>query len=116
MTKGQESDALHVGPDCIGGAARTGRNGRLGRVKIAHVRERNAPAGSPWRLAAARETGPDPRRWLDLEEARQRLVLEDPRRAHNAVLFRQPITTLDEHLARGLRVEALVEVVDGYAA
>jgi fumarylacetoacetate (FAA) hydrolase len=28
------------------------------------------------------------------------------------VLFRQPITTLDAHLARGLRVEALSEVVD----
>ena len=91
-------------------------DGRLGRVKIAHVRERNAPAGTPWRLAAARAPGPDPRRWLDLEEARQGLVVEDPRRAHNAVLFRQPITTLDEHLARGLRVEALAEVVDGYAA
>ena len=43
-------------------------------------------------------------------------MVEDPRRAHNAVLFRQPITTLDEHLARGLRVEALADVVDGYAA
>ncbi len=32
------------------------------------------------------------------------------------MLFRQPITTLDEHLARGLRVEALADVVDGYAA
>jgi len=30
-------------------------------VKIAHVRERHAPAGTRWRLAAARETGPDPR-------------------------------------------------------
>jgi fumarylacetoacetate (FAA) hydrolase len=53
--------------------------------------------------------------WLDLEEARQGLVVEDPRRAHNSVLFRQPITTLDDHLARGLRVEALGEIVDGYA-
>ena len=43
-----------------------------------------------------RAPGPDPQRWLDLEEARQGLVVEDPRRAHNAVLFRQPITTLDE--------------------
>ena len=88
---------------------------RLGRVKIAHVRERNAPAGTPWRLAAARDAGPDPQRWLDLEEARQGLLVEDPRRAHNALLFRQPISTLDEHLARGLRVEALAEVVEGYA-
>ena len=97
-------------------AERAVGDGRLGRVKIAHVRERHAPAGTPWRLAAARETGPDPKRWLDLEDARQGLVVEDPRRAHNAVLFRQPITTLDDHLARGLRVEALAEVVEGYAA
>jgi len=85
-------------------------------MKIAHVRERNAPAGTPWRLAAARDTAAEPRWWLDLEEARQGLLVEDPRRAHNAVLFRQPVTTLDAHLARGLRVEALTEIVDGYAA
>ena len=85
-------------------------------MKIAHVRERNAPAGTPWRLAAARDAGPDPQRWLDLEEARQGLLVEDPRRAHNAVLFRQPISTLDEHLARGLRVEALAEVRRGLRA
>ena len=83
-------------------------------MKIAHVRERNGPAGAPWRLAAARNA--DATRWLDLDEARQGLVVEDPRRAHNAVLFRQPITTLDDHLARGLRVESLAEVVEGYAA
>jgi fumarylacetoacetate (FAA) hydrolase len=83
-------------------------------VKIAHIRERNAPAGSPWRLAAARDAAAE--RWLDLEEARQGLVVEDPRRAHNAALFRQPVTTLDDHLARGLRVEALGEIVEGYAA
>ncbi|HEX5579245.1 MAG TPA: fumarylacetoacetate hydrolase family protein [Candidatus Limnocylindria bacterium] len=84
-------------------------------MKIAHVRERRAPAGTPWRLAAATDTGAEPQHWLDLEEARQGLVLEDPRRAHNAALFRQPITTLDDHLARGLRVEALAEVLEGYA-
>lgn len=83
-------------------------------MKIAHIRERHAPAGTPWRLAAARDAGAGS--WLDLEEARQGLVVEDPRRAHNSVLFRQPITTLDDHLARGLRVEALAEVVEGYAA
>jgi fumarylacetoacetate (FAA) hydrolase len=89
-------------------------------MKVAHVRERHAPAGTPWRLAAGvREGGAPtqaPRSWLDLEEARQGLVVEDPRRAHNSVLFRQPITTLDDHLARGLRVEALAEIVEGYAA
>jgi fumarylacetoacetate (FAA) hydrolase len=83
-------------------------------MKIAHVRARHAPAGSPWRLAAARDSAGE--RWLDLDEARQGLVVEDPRRAHNSALFRQPITTLDNHLARALRVESLAEIVDGYAA
>jgi fumarylacetoacetate (FAA) hydrolase len=83
-------------------------------MKIAHVRARHAPAGSPWRLAAARDSAGE--RWLDLDEARQGLVVEDPRRAHNSALFRQPITTLDDHLARALRVESLAEIVDGYAA
>jgi fumarylacetoacetate (FAA) hydrolase len=83
-------------------------------MKIAHVRERNAPAGTGWRLAAAHDT--DGRRWLDLEEARQGLLVEDARRAHNSVLFRQPVTTLDDHLARGMRIEALGEIVEGYAA
>ncbi|MEP6468835.1 MAG: fumarylacetoacetate hydrolase family protein [Chloroflexota bacterium] len=85
-------------------------------MKIAHVRERTAAAGTTWRLAAARDRGDAPQRWLDLEEARQGLVVEDPRRAHNSALFRQPVTTLDDHLARGLRVDALAEIVDGYAA
>ena len=83
-------------------------------MKVAHVRERNAPAGTPWRLAVARDAQAG--RWLDLEEARQGLVVEDPRRVHNSALFRQPVTTLDDHLARGMRVEALAEIVEGYAA
>ncbi len=83
-------------------------------MKIAHVRERHAPVGSPWRLVAALDAGEQPARWLDLDEARQGLVAADQRRAHNSVLFRQPITTLDAHLARGLRVEALAEIVEGY--
>jgi fumarylacetoacetate (FAA) hydrolase len=83
-------------------------------MRVAHVREKTAPAGTPWRLAAAREGGDAPRRWLDLEEARQGLVVEDPQRAHNSPLFRNPVTTLDDHLARGLRIEALVEILEGY--
>jgi fumarylacetoacetate (FAA) hydrolase len=82
-------------------------------MKVAHVRERTAPAGTPWRLAVARDR--EATRWLDLEEARQGLVVEDPRRAHNSPLFRQPVTTLDDHLARGMRIEALAEIVEGYA-
>ena len=83
-------------------------------MKVAHVRPRNAPAGTAWQLAAARDA--DARRWLLLDDARQGLLVEDARRAHNSPLFRQPVTTLDAHLARGLRVAALGEIVDGYAA
>ena len=79
-------------------------------MKIAHVRERVAPAGTPWRLAAALDAQCS--RWLDLEEARRALVAAEPARAHNSILFRQPITTLDAHLARGLRVDALGDLLD----
>ena len=79
-------------------------------MRLAHVRERHAPAGAPFRLAAALDK--QGRQWLDLEPARRRAAANDERLAHNSVLFRQPITTLDAHLARGLRVEALSEVVE----
>lgn len=86
---------------------------------LAHVRELHAPAGTPWRLAAARPSKDgirgDADRWIDLEVARRRLLAEDPRRAHNSVLFRQPLTTLDAHLAAGLRVAALAELTEGFA-
>jgi fumarylacetoacetate (FAA) hydrolase len=32
------------------------------------------------------------------------------------VLFRQPVTTLDDHLARGLRVATITDLVDGFVA
>ena len=92
-------------------------------MKIAHVRERHGPAGSPWRLAAALDrdaTGPnaglgiDPPTWLDLEIARRRLVVTNPALAHDHTLFRQPLTTLDDLLARGLRVEALRDLVEPF--
>lgn len=79
-------------------------------MKIAHVRERHAPAGAPWRLAAAVDDAGA--RWLDLEEARRSLAAADPRRAHNSTLFRQPVTTLDDHLARGMRVDALGDLLE----
>jgi len=85
-------------------------------VKIAHVRERFGPAGASWRLAAALDPAASPARWLDLEVARRRAVAADPRLAHNSVLHRQPLTTLDDLLARGLRVEALRELVEGFSA
>ena len=82
-------------------------------MRVAHVRELHGPAGQPWRLAAASGDGQP---WLDLEVVRRRLVAADPRRGHNAGLFRQPIATLDDHLERGLRIEALGELVEGFAA
>jgi fumarylacetoacetate (FAA) hydrolase len=79
-------------------------------VKIAHVRERHAPAGAPWRLAGRLDEG----RWLDLEAARRQLITRDPRFAHNEALFRSPVTTLDAHLAAGLRVDSLRALLDPY--
>ncbi len=78
-------------------------------MRIAHVRGRHAPAGAPWRLAAALGDA-----WLDLETARRRAAAADANRRHDSVLFRRPITTLDDHLARGLRIEVLAEVVDAF--
>ncbi|MEA2619744.1 MAG: hypothetical protein QOC97_517, partial [Chloroflexota bacterium] len=83
-------------------------------MKIAHVRERRAPAGAPWRLAAALDPGETPLRWLDLEVARRRVAAADPSLAHNTILFRQPITTLDDHLRRGLRVAALRDPLERF--
>jgi fumarylacetoacetate (FAA) hydrolase len=82
-------------------------------MKIAHVREVNAPAGTPWRMAAALDAGDQPRSWLDLEPVRRSQVQADPRLAHNSVLHRQPLTTLDAFLRHGLRVEVLGELVEG---
>jgi fumarylacetoacetate (FAA) hydrolase len=87
-------------------------------MRIGHVRERRGAAGAPWRLAASAtgSSGTASGAWLDLEVVRRRLLAADPRRAHNAILYRQPVTTLDDHLARGLRIEALAELVDGFTA
>jgi fumarylacetoacetate (FAA) hydrolase len=79
-------------------------------MKIAHVRAQHAPAGAPWRLSAALDA--DGTRWLDLEDARRSMVASDPARTHNSALFRQPITTLDAHLANGLRVDALGDLLE----
>jgi fumarylacetoacetate (FAA) hydrolase len=81
-------------------------------MKIAHIRERHAAVGSSFRLAAAIDG--EGARWLDLELARRRQASSDERLAHNSSLYRQPITTLDDHLARGLRVEALAEIIERF--
>ena len=87
-------------------------------MRLAHVRERHGPAGAPWRLAAAIDA-PAARdrtrpRWLELEVARRRAVAADPRLTHNSVLYRQPITTLDDALRAGLRVDSLRDLVDRF--
>ena len=81
-------------------------------MRLAHVLERNAPAGSPWRLAAALDAGGSS--WVDLEVARRRAIAGNPNLAHDSALHRARVTTLDDHLARGLRVEALAELVEGF--
>ncbi len=78
-------------------------------MKLAHVRDLRAPSGAPWRLVAALDDG-----WVDLDIARRRAIAADRNLAHDRVLHRQPVTTLDDHLARGLRVEAIGELVDGF--
>ena len=52
---------------------------------------------------------------MDLEASRRSLISRDPARAHNSALFRQPITTLDAHLAGGLRVDALADLLEADA-
>jgi fumarylacetoacetate (FAA) hydrolase len=84
-------------------------------MKLAHVRERYAPAGAPWRLVAALDRADEPARWLDLEIARRRAVAAAASRAHNEILYRRAVTTLDDHLGAGLQVEALADLVDGFA-
>ncbi len=81
-------------------------------MKLAHVREATAPAGAPWRLAAALPDG----RWLDLEQARRRLLADDGELAHNEPLLRRPVTTLDDHLAAGQRVATLGILVEPFTA
>src|SRR4051812_364701 len=86
-------------------------------MKLAHVRELRAPAGAPWRLAGApadRGARDGPAAWIALEAARRRAVAADRNLAHDRILHRQPVPTLDDHLARGLRVEALAELVEGF--
>src|SRR6188768_2565370 len=88
-------------------------------MRLAHVRERFAPAGAGWRLAAAADDGgggarAEPTFWIDLEVAGRRAVRARPALEHDSVLHRRPITTLDDHLAAGLRVDAARDLVDGF--
>jgi fumarylacetoacetate (FAA) hydrolase len=87
-------------------------------MRIAHVRESGAPAGAPWRLAGALaedgDGGAAAVHWVDLETARWRAVDARPALAHDSVLHRQAIGTLDDHLRRGLRVDALRDLLEGF--
>ena len=86
---------------------------------LAHVRSCMRRPGRPgaWpppcRRSRARH---DPDRWLDLEGPAAGCWPRTPREAHNSALFRTPLTTLDAHLAAGLRVAALAELVEGFDA
>jgi fumarylacetoacetate (FAA) hydrolase len=81
-------------------------------VRIAHVRPREGAPRGAWQIAAQVADG----RWLLVEEARRWLAADDPRRSHNASLFREPITTLDAFLADGRgRLEALRALVEPMA-
>ena len=82
-------------------------------MRLAHVRELHAPAGAPWRLAAALE--PANLHWVDLEVARRRAVAASSNLAHDSSLHRQKVTTIDDHLGRGLRVDALGELLEQFA-
>src|SRR4051794_24347255 len=69
-------------------------------MRLAHVRDRHGPSGAAWRLVGASGgTGTaGPQSWIELEVARRRAVAADPRLAHNSVLHRRPIATLDDVL------------------
>ena len=82
-------------------------------MRLAHVRDRHGPAGARWRLVAGVGDGA-PERWLELEVARRRAAAADPRLAHNSVLHRQPVTTIDDLLRSGLRIETLRDLVEGF--
>ena len=84
-------------------------------MRIAHVRERHAPAGTPWRLAGALDDGDAPTRWVDLEVARRRAIGRRP----GAGARRRPLSPAADDARRpvstgGLRVEALRELVEGF--
>lgn len=83
-------------------------------MRLAHVREAHAPAGAPWRLVAGLDQEGD--RWIDLETARRRAIRARPTLEHDAALYRQPVTTLDDHLSRGLRVASLADLVEDFVA
>ncbi|MEO6208112.1 MAG: fumarylacetoacetate hydrolase family protein [Candidatus Limnocylindrales bacterium] len=83
-------------------------------MRLAHVRDRHAPEGAPWRMVAALDREGD--RWIDLEIARRRAIRARPTLEHDATLYRQPVTTLDDHLSRGLRVAALADLVEDFVA
>ena len=112
-------------PDRCGAAARAGpvaahpRSASRERPRLRSDEDRPRPGAERSRRRAV-APGRRPRlragtRWLDLEEARRSLVAADPGRAHNSRLFRQPVTTLDAHLASGLRVDALADLLEADA-
>jgi fumarylacetoacetate (FAA) hydrolase len=83
-------------------------------MRLAHARERQAPTGTPWRLVGAIDVSRIDDRWLDLEVGRRRAIAARPALEHDHAVFRRAVTTLDDHLARGLRVATLAAIFDGF--
>ena len=83
---------------------------RLPGVRLAHVRERYAPAGTSWRLAAAldaRRLHGSTWRWRAAGSAARTPGSPTTSRCSGA-----PVTTLDDHLAAGGRVAHLAALVE----
>lgn len=79
-------------------------------MRLAHVRPLR-DAARPWRLAAALD--PDGTIWFDLETARLAVIDAGGRR--DDPVFAAPISTIDHHLSRGLRVAELEPLLAGAA-
>ena len=89
------------------------RHARLRAMRLAHVRERQRRRRSRWRLAAALDPGAT-------TGSTSRSPVGGPLRPTRASpttpsSTASRVTTLDDHLARGLRVEALADLVEGFA-
>ena len=98
-----------AGPDRSAGPHVPGRLTGAPRPRPRATRARRAVRG-----ASPRRWIPTVERWLDLERVRRRQVRATPSLEHDSVLHRRPLTTLDDHLAAGLRVAALADLVDGF--
>ena len=108
VTCGPWSVAVRTGP-CRGTTLGVDEDRPRPRAPRARPARRG---GSPPALDAQRRSG-EPLGWTSSSPGGGPSPA-DPTLAHDSALHRPPVTTLDDHLARGLRVEALAELVDGF--